>query len=124
MEQLGLHVALGASALPPAVLGCLTGPHVHHAAAGCPPAPGAAPAAGAELGMWAAHAAAVLATAWLLSRGEAFLWRAVDRVAAAVPVLRTRSTASRRRPATPAPRRAAARRPGTTAVPRGPPLLA
>ena len=40
---------------------------------------------GAALGMatpamWLAHSAAVLGTAWLLARGEAWLWRMADRV--------------------------------------------
>ena len=33
--------------------------------------------------MWAAHLVAVIFTAWLLARGEAWLWQAVGRVAAA-----------------------------------------
>jgi hypothetical protein len=75
--------------------------------------------------MWAAHLVAVLLTAWLLARGEAWLWRAVDRVAAAAGLAVGRRTPSalrdheltgyvdarRRRPAYAA------------AAPRGPPLV-
>ena len=75
--------------------------------------------------MWAAHLAAVLATAWLLAHGEAWLWRAVDRVAAAAGL-------TSGRPASPAPTDqkltgyvdAVCRRLAhAAAAPRGPPLL-
>jgi hypothetical protein len=75
--------------------------------------------------MWAAHLGAVLVTAWVLARGEAWLWRAVDRVAAAAGL-------AVHRPGSPL-----AREPGSTAyvgvhrrrlayaaaAPRGPPPL-
>ncbi|SDT08861.1 hypothetical protein SAMN04488543_3004 [Friedmanniella luteola] len=126
-EQLALHVVLGATAVPATAAGCLAGPHAHHAAVtGCLP-PGAVPSPGApaaDTAMWAGHAVAVLATAWLLARGEATLWRAVDRVARAVPVLTVRAGTRRVPLPAPAPATAALRRPHTPAAPRGPPLLA
>jgi hypothetical protein len=75
--------------------------------------------------MWAAHAAATLATAWLLARGEAWLWRAAERVVVAAGLGRTVHV-----------RRAALALPGTAyllprldapawnlAGPRGPPAV-
>lgn len=74
--------------------------------------------------MWAAHLGAVLVTAWLLARGEAWLWRVVARVAAAAGLAVG--------PPVPAALRASARTSHVDAVcrrlayaaaaPRGPPL--
>jgi len=57
-----------------------------------------APAMSAQAGwlMWTAHLVATACTAWLLKRGEAWLWGLVDRVAAAAGLGRTRK---RQRPA-------------------------
>jgi hypothetical protein len=131
VEQLVLHAVLAATAVPVGVAGCLAGPHARHGmAGGCPgavPLPAGSASTGAPSAdtlMWAAHAAAVLGTAWLLARGEAVMWRAVERVADAVPVLGPRVRSGRTAPRTPAPAVTALRRPGTAAAPRGPPLLA
>lgn len=76
--------------------------------------------------MWAAHLLATAATAWLLARGEAWLWRTVDRVGAAAGL--------RRSVAVTAPRWASALVPVVVrplprlswapAGPRGPPVVA
>ena len=44
---------------------------------------------GPSWAMWLAHAVATLATAWLLARGEAWLWRATERVVVAAGLRRT-----------------------------------
>lgn len=127
LEQLLLHEVLTATAMTPS--GCADGPTVGHGAAmGClvgadPSGQPAVQMAGSHTGMLLAHLAATVATAWLLSRGEAFLWRLSDRAAraaSAAPTLRLR----RALPARPLPDRillAASRR--TPAEPRGPPVL-
>jgi hypothetical protein len=130
VEQLALHLVFGATA--PVGPGC--GPAVteagHHAAVaipGCVPLPGgfgSGMLSDHSAGMWLAHAVAVLATAWLLARGESWLWATADlvvRVATAAPV---------RRPGTPAAAPLAVRgrttgdaRLPSLASPRGPPVL-
>lgn len=65
----------------------IAGSH-HQATAPC--GPGAAPVSEAlptlpSLPMTVAHLAATVVTAWLLARGEAWLWRAVDRLLARRP---------------------------------------
>lgn len=75
--------------------------------------------------MTAAHVVAVLVTAWVLARGEAWLWRTVARVSAAAglavghPML---SGPRRRRPVGPVVTtcRTAVR---SAAAPRGPPVV-
>lgn len=126
VEQLALHAVLGSATLPAVAAGCHPGAHTHHGlAASCLAGAGpTATLASAGAAMWVAHAVAVLATAWVLARGEAALWRALDRVAGSVPVLRPRSVPRRARLRTPAPPAVALRRHQLAAVPRGPPLLA
>ena len=76
--------------------------------------------------MTAAHVVAVLVTAWVLARGEAWLWRTVARVAAAAglavghPSLPGSTCASAGRPAR---HRPAGPPSGPPPHPRGPPLL-
>ncbi|GAA1431825.1 hypothetical protein GCM10009616_19820 [Microlunatus lacustris] len=127
VEQLALHGVLTAATLPAVAGGCLAGSHSHHALVTSCLAPGAPPTAvpaAAGAAMWLLHGAAVLVTAWLLARGETLLWRAVDRIADAVPLLRARAVPRRPRPRTPAPVDVVLRRHHPAAVPRGPPLLA
>jgi hypothetical protein len=76
------------------------------------------------IGMWAAHLVATAATAWLLARGEAWLWRVADRIIRASaahpdgwPDSAPRPVPESRRAAGPRPR---AHRP---AAPRGPPVV-
>jgi len=131
-EQVMLHWLFAAAA---AMTGCHGVPHAtaHHGgtleAMGCAPAP-ADGMGGVALGtaapaMWLAHAAAVLVTAWLLARGEAWLWRMADLVVEA-------ATAT---PSEPPARRLAERHPAvrvfdlpmapvSPAAPRGPPIPA
>ena len=72
----------------------------HHAALPRGPGLTAVPAMdmpGPGWSMWAAHAVATLATAWLLARGEAWLWRAAERVVVAAglaPTTHGRRTAA------------------------------
>jgi hypothetical protein len=76
--------------------------------------------------MWVAHLAAVLVTAWLLARGEAWLWRVVDRVAAAAGLAVRRPALRVLRDHGPS-RYVDAYRPRVAyaaAAPRGPPLVA
>lgn len=106
-EQLGLHYLFSvASTLSP--VGCVMthGVATHQAVSvggagvlSCALAPGgAAPAmtsgSTADALMLAGHVLATLATAWVLARGEAWLWRLTERVivaAAAAPCRRPRS---------------------------------
>jgi hypothetical protein len=93
IEQLLLHWVFGAATID---LGCRAAPPggvLHHsagmtclssAAEGMPVGPHTAT-------MWLAHAAAVIATAWVLAGGEAWLWRTAGRaveVATAAPRVR------------------------------------
>ncbi len=103
VEQALLHWLFSTAA---ATTGCDGGPipGAHHGGAlgamGCVAGTGegmgraalglAAPA------MWLAHSAAVLATAWLLARGEAWLWRTADRVVSAATATPTDRSARRR----------------------------
>ncbi len=75
--------------------------------------------------MVAAHLVAVLATAWLLARGEAWLWRALDRVADAAGLRRRPSTSAAVRDRAPASYVAASlgRLAYAVAAPRGPPAV-
>lgn len=86
VEQLGLHVLLTAAAAPawcppgsPLPVGHhLLGPAVDLAAAACH---GPHRATGGGWLMFAAHALATLATAWMLARGEAWWWRTLGALA-------------------------------------------
>lgn len=88
LQQLGLHYLFDLVSASPALdAACPTaGPH-HLMSHGCWSA--SATTSGADEMGWAmvaAHAVAVLATAALLSRGEAWFWRVADRIAAVVAV--------------------------------------
>jgi hypothetical protein len=127
-EQLGLHVIFGAGA-GAAAGACAPSSLLGHSHAGssatCSPAASTVAAASgdATVAMVVAHLLAVLVTACLLSRGEAWLWSAADLIiqAAAVlpalvriPAVRPRSVGV----TTQRPTRLA----GSPAAPRGPPV--
>lgn len=121
-QQVALHVLLDTAAA--AVGGCTPVQAAHHAMAvlTCMPTHGMGPM-GYAWPMFVGHLVATLGTAWLLSRGEAFCWRLVDRaVRAAYVAPATRPSRRRPRPlvavAAP-PLRLRPRRPRPA---RGPPL--
>ena len=131
VEQVLLHWLFAASAAMP---GCHGAPlaTAHHGGAleatGC--TTGTAGGLGqvvlgsAGPAMWLAHAAAVLGTAWLLARGEAWLWRMADLVvkaATATPSARPARRRPERHPALRILDRPTA--PLSPAAPRGPPVL-
>lgn len=125
VEQLLMHLVFAAAGGAATCSALVTAGH-HHAipvaGPGCPPMSDTMGMPG--WGMWAAHAAALLATAWLLARGESWLWRTTERIVrvataaptAPIPVAHP-ATAS----ASPDPvdNRIAL----TEAAPRGPPVL-
>jgi hypothetical protein len=129
-QQLALHAVFTAATNVSAACVPMAGGVPHHgslAGAACLPVAGVA--AGTPMlmsgpSMWLAHLAAVAATAWLLSRGEAWLWRTAERIirtATAAPS----STLVGQAPVragflTQAPYDSAA---GSPAAPRGPPLV-
>ena len=127
VEQALLHWLFTAAA---AMGGCDTGPLAagHHmlGSMGCAAGTGDG-MGGVVLGMaapmWLAHSAAVLGTAWLLARGEAWLWRMADRVVGSATAAPTGRPARRR-----AARHPAVRvfdlptAPVSPATPRGPPV--
>jgi hypothetical protein len=128
-EQLGLHVIFGAGAGAGAVAGaCAPASLLGHAHAGssatCSPAASTVAGSGdATIAMVVAHLLAVLVTACLLSRGEAWLWSAADLIIQAAALL----PALVRIPAvSPQPVGLTTQRPtrlaGSPAAPRGPPL--
>ena len=91
----------------------------HHVTTACAPSVAHAAETLPSLPMAAAHLVATVVTAWLLARGEAWLWRAVDRLLCRplprlgpdlAPVLGIRSVTRMPRVARPAP-----------GAPRGPP---
>jgi hypothetical protein len=91
----------------------------HHVTTACAPSVAHAADTLPSLPMAAAHLVATVVTAWLLTRGEAWLWRAVDRLLRRplrrldpdlAPVLGIRSVTPMPRVARPAP-----------GAPRGPP---
>lgn len=74
--------------------------------------------------MWTGHAAATVATAWLLARGEAWLWRVVHRlVSVATAAPGARPSAIRRTSVGPEPSSILTGQPYASAAPRGPPGL-
>ena len=86
VEQLGVHLALTAAAGPAHCLqgGPAGGTH-HLLLSGCTLDGSVGTTAGsvsASATMLVGHLVAVAATAWLLARGEAWLWRAADQIAA------------------------------------------
>lgn len=86
VQQLLLHLWF-AVAVP---AGCASGADTaaHHpvamsALAGCAPATTPVSAEATPWLMWAAHLAATLGTAWLLARGESWLWQVTEEIVAA-----------------------------------------
>ena len=90
VEQLAVHLALTAAAGPAqCVPGGLPGGTHHQLLSGCTAGP-----AGATVGslsgsatMLLGHLVAVAVTAWLLARGEAWLWRIADQIVAITAAL-------------------------------------
>jgi hypothetical protein len=139
VQQLALHELFGLAAAAPACTPTASayaahGGHAAHLAGGADPlvsscvgaAAGMATMSGAPAWvMTAAHVVAVLVTAWVLARGEAWLWRTVARVAAAAGLAVGRPALSSPRRRQPVGRvvttcRNAVR---SAAAPRGPPLV-
>ena len=133
VEQALLHVVLDAAAAAGSQCGPgpdrLT-PHAdamsHLAACAVPAVPAGEMAGHAAAApgwaMWLAHGVAVLATACLLARGEAWLWRVLDRVRDAAAVAGVRPLPEQRRVVLAvAARPAAWVRRHAPAAPRGPP---
>lgn len=132
VEQVLLHWLFTAAA---AMGGCNGGPFAagHHG--GTLPAMGCAAGTGGGMdgsalgmatpAMWLAHSAAVLGTAWLLARAEAWLWRMADRVVGAATAKPTGRLVRRRTVGHPAVRMFdLPTAPVSPAAPRGPPVLA
>lgn len=96
-EQFAVHVLFSAAAAPP---GCAAPAGSHHAVlvpctSGAPVAADLTAAAGHGWGMWLGHAVAVVATAWLLARGEHWLWRVAARLVRLADPMRTSLTFGR-----------------------------
>ena len=133
-QQLGLHelfdLAGAARACTLGVRGAARAPHVGHAGA-LDAVTSCAPDGGMDMTssapgwlMVMAHVAAVLVTAWLLARGEAWLWRAVDRVAAAAGLRASHPTSPAPQDREPAGGDVPSRRLAyAVAAPRGPPFV-
>lgn len=121
VQQIVLHEVFEAMSMAPAT--CAASPIGDHGTAmtGCL---GAMHGSGSGVGMLTAHLVATLATAWLLARGERWLWKLSEQAVHATTWAPTRRV-RRPRPLRPLPAPAvtAAQRP-TTADPRGPPVLA
>jgi len=135
VQQLGLHELFGlagaARACTLGVRGAAAAPHAGHAGAldgvtSCAPGGGMDMTSGTPGWlMVVAHVAAVLATAWLLARGEAWLWRTVDRVAAAAGLAASHPTSPAGRDREPVGCDVRSRRLAyAVAAPRGPPAAA
>jgi hypothetical protein len=136
VQQLGLHELFGLAAAARTCALPVTGSHALHVvgASGVEPSASCATGAGMAMAMtaggtpaWvmgAAHVVAVLATAWLLARGEAWLWRAVDRVVSAAGLAGSHPLSSTSRDRELVGRVAATCRSAvrSAAAPRGPPL--
>ena len=127
-QQILLHLWLTAASQAHAI--CVTGPtglgggHDRHVVVGdgCLLTPSAAAGLGHGYGMWAAHAVAVVLTAWLLARGETWWWRTVERVVRAAPASVRPSEPTRHEiGADPIGLAGPAER--SPAAPRGPPVL-
>lgn len=135
VEQLGLHALFSmASATQACTVTSAAGPPgagmTHGSAIGvvsaCDAASGMHMAGMSGWSMWAAHLAAVAATAWLLARGEAWLWRLAERVAVASGLRHGRRPTRTRRAAVPVHAQLAGYggRFWADAAPRGPPAPA
>ncbi len=96
-EQFVAHVLFAASMAPgrPTGDGCVVAPSHHAMALACAVTPAPAQPDSAGWPMLALHLLAVLATAWLLARGEAWLWRSAGRI---VRAALTRPSRRRARP--------------------------
>lgn len=130
VEQVVLHWLFAGSAT---MAGCHGDPLTtgHHGgtvdAMGCAAATadgmGLAAAGLAGPAMWLAHAAAVLVTAWLLARGEAWLWRMAAKVVEAATATPADRPVGPRMVGHPAVRRLELpAAPESPAAPRGPPV--
>jgi hypothetical protein len=128
LEQTALHYLFSAASSS-APLGCVPSGHQHLASVGASCLAGGHEMAGmgtsaASLPMLVGHALAVLGTAWLLVRGEAWLWAWCTRlVRATVVAISALPTAVRLGPPVGAAR-AVVTVPGTLGSPRGPPVWA
>jgi hypothetical protein len=125
IEQLLLHwlftTATGHVSCPPAAF---SGAAHHAVDRTCLSSAAEAMPVGTNTGwtMWLAHAAAVLATAWVLARGEAWLWRTAERaVEAATAAPRVRPEAHPPNVVVSFPLPALATCPYPAASPRAPP---
>lgn len=121
-EQVLLHVLFETAAASAG--GCTTAQAAQHAMVmlTCMPAHGMGPM-GYAWPMFVGHLVATLGTAWLLSRGEAWCWRLLERAAQAAYVVPAGRPSRRRpRPVTPLVTRAALARPRRPRLSRGPPL--
>lgn len=134
VEQLLLHVAFTAAAGAGSICtGLMPAGHQHTggvAGTGCGPLPHVAGAMAMPASMpsgwsmWAAHAGAVVATAWLLSRGESWLWRTADQIVRAATAAPSAELAPARLVAvTGTARPVACAAAYAPAAPRGPPEL-
>jgi hypothetical protein len=124
VEQLVLHLLLDASSS----MDCATAaamPAVHDGAMLCQPGVAAAAADHpVSLVMLGAHVLATALTAWLLSRGEAALWRLAERVVrAALPAMTPPPAPARPAPAVPQRTALVAWMHGGDAAPRAPPWV-
>lgn len=126
VEQVILHVVFAAASMVSITGGHFGGRSGGHALGMVGMLnPHAAPGAGAPTPvMVVAHLAATLATAWLLARGERWLWRLCDRLIRAARATATPRVRRTRLPRPlPAPALIATRR-RTVDAPRGPPAPA
>ena len=138
VQQLALHELFGLAAAAPtctptAYAYAAHAGHGGHLGGADPLVPGCAAAASGMAAMpetpaWvmtAAHVLAVLVTAWVLARGEAWLWRTVARVVAAAGLAVGKPALPRSRGRRPVCRVVTTCRNAvwSAAAPRGPPLL-
>lgn len=138
VQQLALHELFGLAAAAPACTPTASAyaghaGHAGHLGGADPFMSGCATAAGGMAAMpgtsaWAmtaAHVLAVLVTAWVLARGEAWLWRTVARVVAAAGLAVGKPSLPRSRGRRPVRRLVTTCRNAvwSAAAPRGPPLL-
>lgn len=124
VEQVTLHLAFTTTAAATCTPAGATGTGHHYSMIdSC--AMSATHAAGMAMPgwpMWVLHALAVVATAWLLARGEAWLWRTADRIIRAAAATPSGALRRQLRPLLlPAPALVQTRSPYAPAAPRGPP---
>lgn len=94
LEQAGLHLLFGSSATAASCLPSVPMSHGLHTGGTCVSMAGQHSMAEPGLLMVLAHVAALIGTAWLLARGEQWVWALVD---AATAVLSPRPSRRRRR---------------------------